>query len=132
MTTLTASDIAKYIKRPDETLTAAVDRLRNWTKMGLITPAGESNPGTGRKKQYSSAALLEAVLLQALSDGLGAPVVSLSAVVEQLSAMVVRGHNSLIGSQKVAPMVLVVSRAQGNDAMRVDMVREKNLGEFVS
>jgi hypothetical protein len=68
MDTLTAQDIGQHIQQPRESLTAAVDRFRNWTKMGLIKPTGERHPGTGHKKRYAKAVLLEAVLMQSLLD----------------------------------------------------------------
>lgn len=83
--TLTARDIAKHIQRPGESLTAAVDRLRNWTKMGIIEPSGEQNPGTGHKKQYSIDALPRAVILQALIDAMGSPALTLSPILDSLA-----------------------------------------------
>jgi len=76
--TLTASDIAKHIQRPGEPLRTAVDRLRNWTDMGIIKPTGERHPGTGRKKRYSHEAGLKAVFLQVLTDALGSSAVSIA------------------------------------------------------
>ena len=76
MTTLTAQDVARHIQRPGEPRIAAVDRFRNWAKMGLIKPTGERNPGTGRKKRYSKSAVLEAILLQTLTDALGSSAAS--------------------------------------------------------
>lgn len=88
---LTAGDIAKHIQRRGESFVAAVDRLRNWTDMGIIIPTGDRYPGTGRKKQYTSDALLRAVILQTLVDTMRAPATSLSvmlaAVEENFRAM---------------------------------------------
>ena len=39
MATLTAGDIAQMIQRPGEELRTAVDRVRNWTKEGLLKPS---------------------------------------------------------------------------------------------
>lgn len=74
MPTVTAKDIAEKIKRPGEPMQVAVDRLRNWTREGLIKPTGEKHPGTGRAKRYPRRAIVEAVLLQILIDctGIGA------------------------------------------------------------
>jgi len=87
MASLTAQDIAKHIQRPGEPLAAAVDRLRNWTKMGIIKPVGARHPGTGRKKQYSSVALAEALLLQALTDALGSSAVSLRPLIDKVTQL---------------------------------------------
>src|SRR5258708_33650273 len=74
MPTVTAKDIAEKIQRPGEELQVAVDRLRNWTREGLIKPVGTKHPGKGRAKQYPRKAIFEAGLLQLLIDctGIGA------------------------------------------------------------
>lgn len=79
MQTVTAKDIAERIKRRGEPLQAAVDRLRNWTKEGLIKPTGEKNPGKGRSRRYSKRAVFEAVLLQVLIDCTGKTAVAAAA-----------------------------------------------------
>jgi len=75
MTTVTVGELAQCLRQPGEDLTAAADRLRNWTKEGLIRAIGEKHPGTGRKRRYSAAAALDAVLLQVLADVIGMPAV---------------------------------------------------------
>ena len=128
MTAFTAKDIAKHIQRTGESLTSAVDRFRNWSKMGIITPAGDHHPGTGRKKQYSTAALLEAVLLQTLTDTFGSSAVSLRPLIDQISSIVRKGlHPELIIDEKV----LVLSRPHGADAIATAQVRPKDLGKYV-
>jgi hypothetical protein len=132
MTTLTASDIAKHIQRPDEPLTAAVDRLRTWTKMGIIKPAGERNPGTGRKKQYSSVALLEAMVLQAITDTFGSPAISLSPLVKQVSSMVRLGA-LMVYKSPASPrqQVLVIDRSR-NGTLTIYPVELKELAKYIS
>jgi hypothetical protein len=130
LASLSARDIAKHIQRPKEPLTAAVDRLRNWTKMGIIKPSGERHPGTGRKKRYSTAALLEAVLLQALTDTLGSPAASLGSLIEQISKMV--RHGAYPGFQHPDFKVLVLSRPRGADALAIATVKPKDLGKYIS
>jgi hypothetical protein len=73
--TLSVKDIARGIKRPHEELQAAIDRLRNWTDLGLIHQVGEKNPGTGRARRYSHDTLLEAALLDVLTGAVGMPAV---------------------------------------------------------
>ena len=46
--TITAKDIAEKIKKPGEKRQVAVDRLKNWTREGLLKPTGEKHPGKGR------------------------------------------------------------------------------------
>lgn len=60
--------LASRIQRPGEQLQTAIDRVRNWTKESLLTLEGEKNPGTGRSRKYAEEALLEASLLDVMSD----------------------------------------------------------------
>src|ERR1700730_13603223 len=72
--TISVKDIALKILRSGETMEAAVNRIKNWTREGLITPVGDRHPGTGRARQYPRRVLFEAALLQLLVDctGIGA------------------------------------------------------------
>jgi hypothetical protein len=126
MAGMTARDIAKHIQRPGESLTAAVDRLRTWTKMGIIKPSGERHPGTGRKKRYSKPALLEAVLLQTLTDSFGSSAVSLRSLVEQV--LKVR-HGPLF---EPGVDVLILSRPHDAEAMSIAPVKLKDLERYIS
>ena len=53
---------------------------------GLIKQIGAKHPGVGKRKRYSGAALLKAVLLQALTDALGAPASGLVAEMAEYMA----------------------------------------------
>src|SRR5690242_8780479 len=75
MATLTVRDIAERVQRPGEDLGAVVDRLRNWTKEGLLEPIGERNPGTGRKRLYPEQTIIDAALLTVLTEAVGMPAV---------------------------------------------------------
>lgn len=133
MTTLTASDIAKYIQRPGEPLTAAVDRLRTWTKMGIIKPKGESHPGTGRKKRYSSnTALPEAVLLQTLVDTFGSPAASLSPLIANISRLASIGTGMIAPpDQTMLTTMLVISRSRDGSGTITSM-EPKDLEKYIS
>lgn len=67
MPTFTVGEIAERIREPDEALVTVVDRLRNFTKEGLLKPIGSRNPGTGRKRRYPETALIDAAILSKLS-----------------------------------------------------------------
>jgi hypothetical protein len=86
MTTLTVSDIAQRVQKPGEKLRIAADRVRNWTKEGLLKPIGDIHPGTGRKKQYSEKAAIRAMILQAISDATGGRAVYLAHMIEHVEA----------------------------------------------
>jgi hypothetical protein len=65
---LTNADIASRIRRPWEDMTTITDRIRNWTKDGALAFRGKKHPGTGSKRRYGPEAILDAVILTALTD----------------------------------------------------------------
>jgi hypothetical protein len=80
MQTLTASEIAEKIRRPHENMRAAGDRIRNWTREGLLEPAGDKHPGTGKVRKYPQSALMEAAFLQVITDCTGVAAVAAGAL----------------------------------------------------
>ena len=56
------------IRRPDADRAAVVERLRTWSNAGLLEPAGERNPGTGRPRLYDHAVIYDAAILNGLAD----------------------------------------------------------------
>jgi hypothetical protein len=71
---LTVRDIAKRIRRDDEDLEVVVNRLRNWTKEGLLQFSGDKHPGTGKTRLYPKSAVIDALVLNALT-AIGIPAV---------------------------------------------------------
>jgi hypothetical protein len=71
---LTVRDIAKRIRRDDEDLEVVVNRLRNWTKEGLLEFSGDKHPGTGKTRLYPKSAVIDALVLSALT-AIGIPAV---------------------------------------------------------
>lgn len=71
MTNLTAGEIAARIQEPGEDLRAITERLRSWTKEGLLKPVGKRKPGTGRHHQYPESAVVSAAILSKLSRHFG-------------------------------------------------------------
>jgi hypothetical protein len=106
MATLTVRDIAQRVQRPGEELRTAVDRVRNWTKEGLLKPVGDIHPGTGRKKQYSEKAAIRALILQAISDATGGRAVYLAHMIEFVEEQL-RKHRGQ------RDMILALSRKAG-------------------
>jgi DNA-binding transcriptional MerR regulator len=47
---------------------AFTERVRYWTREGLLEPVGELNPGTGRHRRYADSALEDALILNTLAD----------------------------------------------------------------
>jgi hypothetical protein len=121
--TLTAQDIARHIQRPGENLTAAVDRLRNWTKEGLIQPVGDLRPGTGRKKRYAEIAITKAVIIQILADATGGAAGYLAAVADELAPMLLSAYRN--------KYMVVISRKSGVGRFSIALWDEKLLGKEV-
>jgi hypothetical protein len=71
---LTVRDVAKRIRRDDEDLEVVVNRLRNWTKEGLLQFLGDKHPGTGKTRLYPEYAVIDALVLSALT-AIGIPAV---------------------------------------------------------
>jgi len=44
------------------------DRVRHWTREGLLSPAGDKNPGTGRARLYDESAVRKARALNSLTE----------------------------------------------------------------
>src|SRR5262249_28388325 len=65
---LTVSEIAERIRKPSDEKSMIVERLRHWTREGLISTSGEKNPGTGRKRRYDESVLKSAAILNAMAD----------------------------------------------------------------
>jgi hypothetical protein len=97
--------------RPGENLRIAGDRIRNWTRQGLLSISGEKNPGTGRARLYKREALLEAVLLQILADNVGITIGNLGSVMHSAK----RFANALKSHGVGQGDFLVVSRTLGDE-----------------
>ena len=83
--TVSTVEIAAKIRRPGETLEAAVNRLKSWVREGLFDQfLQDAEPGTGRARQYSREALIDAFLLEALTQTLKMPATSLGPYLRHL------------------------------------------------
>jgi len=64
---LTVREIAARLAAKPKERAALVERIRHWTREGLITPIGEKNPGTGRHRKYPVTVLPDVALLNTLA-----------------------------------------------------------------
>ena len=67
---LVVSEIADRILPPHATAAdraMTIERLRYWTREGLLATAGDQNPGTGRRRLYDDAVIYDAAVLNALA-----------------------------------------------------------------
>ena len=83
---LTVRELAEKVQRPDQDLNAVVVRLRNWTKEGFLMPSGDKSPGTGHRRRYPETAVLEALILNFLTDVVEIRTVALKPFLDDLRA----------------------------------------------
>jgi DNA-binding transcriptional MerR regulator len=63
---ITVAEIAERAGRKGDN--AFIQRVRHWTRERLLLPHGEANPGIGKYRLYSVATVLEALLLDKLTN----------------------------------------------------------------
>ena len=123
MRTVSVNELAEQVRRgPDEDVRIAADRVRSWTREGLLTTVGEKNPGTGKSRQYHRKALVEAALLQALTETMRISVANIRPVfvdVKKHAATVMNDPGGLV----------VLSRTP--DKWVIDSTTRSELSSFV-
>ena len=82
--TLTVGEIAEQLHPIAPNTSATIERIRHWTKIGLLRPVRHRRSGTGRHRHYSPDASFEAAILNALAS-VGLELVSRSYVQNALS-----------------------------------------------
>ena len=65
---LTTAELVSALRSLARDSAMTSERLRHWARMGLLTPIGEANPGTGFHRRYSEGAVVRAAVLNALAD----------------------------------------------------------------
>jgi DNA-binding transcriptional MerR regulator len=66
--TLTVSEIAGMLDDAPERQGTLIERIRHWTREGLIQPIGEKNPGTGRHREYEADVVIDVAVLNLLAN----------------------------------------------------------------
>ncbi|UWU73052.1 hypothetical protein N2603_23395 [Bradyrhizobium huanghuaihaiense] len=126
MTTYSVSEIAERIGKPGEDQRVVGDRIRNWTREGLLKPIGEKNPGTGRSRLYPEVALFEAIVLSALTESIGLQVVKVHGFPEMF-----RHVREYFKSQSKSNTLLVIGRDSRGDAY-VSLTSPEKLGKYIA
>ncbi|MDN5003989.1 MerR family transcriptional regulator [Bradyrhizobium sp. GCM10027634] len=126
MKTYSVTEIAEKIGLPGEDLRVVGDRIRNWTREGLLKPVGEKNPGTGRSRQYPETALLDALLLTALTESVGLQVVKVHGFAE-----IFDHARQYLKSQSKSSTLLVIAR-DARSGSYVSVQRPDTLGKFIA
>jgi DNA-binding transcriptional MerR regulator len=129
MRTLTVNDIAEKIRRPGEDLRVAGDRIRNWTREGLLSTVGDKHPGTGRSRLYSPKALVEAGLVQVLTDCTGIAVHKIAPLLKEAKKRA--DLISLVSDIRAAGVpVLIICRSSGESEWEIASCQLEEFPEF--
>jgi hypothetical protein len=127
MRTVTVSEIAERIRRPHEDLRATGDRIRNWTREGLLVPIGEKNPGTGKVRHYPEAALMQAALIQVIVDCTGVAAVAAGDLLKEANQIFERAK-----SGHLEDSLLIISKSVGTSRWTMSHVRSEKLPAFLA
>ena len=128
MQTLTVSEIAERIRRPHEDVRIAGDRIRNWTREGLLVPVGEKNPGTGKVRRYPESALIDAALLQVITDCTGIAAVAAGMLLKEARAI----FALMKKTGELQSAALVISKSVGDTKWTMIPVKAKDIAQYLS
>jgi hypothetical protein len=68
---ITVGKIAKRIQEADEDIASVINRIRSWTKEGVLKPIDDKAPGTGQKLRYPERAVVDAAILSQIAEHYG-------------------------------------------------------------
>jgi hypothetical protein len=125
--TLTVSEIAERIRRPHEDMRAAGDRIRNWTREGLLNPVGEKHPGTGKVRRYPADTLMEAALLQVITDCTGVAAVAAGELLGE--AKRIFGRATKDGT--LLESMLIISKSVGDSRWTMSHILNANVQRYL-
>lgn len=60
--------LSAYCQEQSERRATLVERIRHWTREGLIQPIGKKNPGTGRHREYDANVLFDVAVLNLVAN----------------------------------------------------------------
>jgi DNA-binding transcriptional MerR regulator len=108
--TLTVGQIAERLGPVGPDAAAMSERIRHWTREGLLLPVNQHHAGTGRHRRYSPDASYEAAILNALATA-GLQLVSrpyIQAALSQARAALQEWHRARIAGRKLPIFFLVI------------------------
>jgi DNA-binding transcriptional MerR regulator len=109
--TLTVGQIVEQLGPVAPDPAATSERIRHWTREGLLLPIDQHHAGTGRHRRYSPDASYEAAILNALANA-GLQLVSrpyIQAALTQARAALKRWRQARSAGQKLPSFSLVIS-----------------------
>jgi hypothetical protein len=127
MQTLTVAEIAQRIRRPHEDMRSAGDRIRNWTREGLLTPDGEKHPGTGKVRRYPPSALMDAAFLQVITDCTGVAAVAAGELLGEARRIFARATKA----GNLEDSMIVISKSVGESKWTMSHVTAAKLPAYL-
>jgi DNA-binding transcriptional MerR regulator len=110
--TLTVGQIVDQLAPITPDAAAAMsERIRHWTREGLLLPVNQHHGGTGRHRRYSPDASYEVTVLDALANA-GLQLVSrpyIRAALSKVRAVLQEWHQARSAGHKLPPFFLVIS-----------------------
>ena len=125
---ITVREIAAKLQQPGEDIAKVVDRIRNWTDIGLLKTIGPKKPGTGKHRLYPEDALADALILSILADALGmqtykGPVGRMIKILRQIPNFEINGGPSRLGSG-FANLIRSATEGAGKDFLLFGLSRD--------
>lgn len=118
MRRFSTKEVAALIARTPETVPLLFERIRHWTREGLLRPYGEENPGTGRRREYAETEVRKARLLNILAD-FGISIKTLKAVSDAFDKEFVQEFATAPDS---ALILTVKKRPSGTDQVSIKWI----------
>jgi hypothetical protein len=108
--TLTVGQIVEELGPLAPDAAAMTERIRHWTREGLLVPVNQHHAGTGRHRRYNPEASYEAAILNALATA-GLQLVSrpyIRAALIQARAALQEWHQARSAGRKLPVFLLVI------------------------
>ena len=107
------------------------DRVRHWTREGLLSPVGDKNPGTGRARLYDKSAVRKARVLNSLTE-CGVTVRSLHVINNFLDSKAAEWLTKTAGSSDLVYLVIQKFRwIEKRDMQIRHLARGDNMAELM-
>jgi hypothetical protein len=116
-----ASEIAEKIQARGENPIKVLNRVRNWTKMGLLQPVKEAHPGSSLAHVYSEETLLDAALLN-MFNAAGTPAVDAAEALKEAKQLL---------DEHSRDSMLHISRPHDQGTWQVGVTEPAQLGGWI-
>lgn len=108
--TFTVGEMAEQLRPLCSNKIATVERLRGWTRGGILNPVDKEHEGTGTRRKYEVNSIFDAAVLSAIADA-GLPIVGQSYLLHALS-LVRRERENWTKGERSGQLFLEISPMQ--------------------